>query len=386
MDKRTASYVQTRFGDYYRRADVPEPPAVKNREFAVIPWTIEDDAPMYRHKSILDYDGVQGFLATEKPRHAYFSAALYTAPSEANMTEKNWLGADLVFDLDADHLPSVEGGDTYAERLEKCKEELYDLLSILDSDFTFEDLSVVFSGGRGYHVHVRDEGMKQLDATARREIVDHVRGEGIDFRDVVMENPIGDHGHGTTPLVLKHEGGWGSRVHHRLLELHEQLQTDEDEAIAHLQEFENIGEQKARKIISVLDEDSELVERGTVEISHDLKELTRQLTEETLERWSAEIDEPVTTDTHRLIRIPGSLHGSTSLQVTPLTREELETFNPLLDAVPDFFRGSEIDIEPTESIDIRFDGKHFEFEAGTVQRVPEHVGIFLMSRGSARKP
>jgi len=57
------------------------------------------------------------------------------------MSEKDWQSADLVFDLDADHLPSVTlGEDTYAEMLAKCKDALFRLLEFLEDDFASEDL------------------------------------------------------------------------------------------------------------------------------------------------------------------------------------------------------------------------------------------------------
>ncbi|SVD73115.1 uncharacterized protein METZ01_LOCUS425969, partial [marine metagenome] len=39
-------------------------------------------------------------------------------------------------------------------------------------------------------------------------------------------------------------------------------------------------------------------------------------------------DEPVTGDIHRLIRLPGSLHGGTGLVVKILNVDELEKFDP----------------------------------------------------------
>ena len=44
-------------------------------------------------------------------------------------------------------------------------------------------------------------------------------------------------------------------------------------------------------------------------------------------------DEPVTGDVHRLIRLPGSLHGGSGLRVTTIKSKELEHFNPMVSAV-----------------------------------------------------
>ena len=44
-------------------------------------------------------------------------------------------------------------------------------------------------------------------------------------------------------------------------------------------------------------------------------------------------DEPVTGDVHRLIRLPGSLHGGSGLRVMVLDSKKLETFNPMKDPI-----------------------------------------------------
>jgi len=157
MEERTRLYLRGRFSDHYRRADITLPPDADAREWGFIPWTEGPGETMVRHRSLLDLGEISDFLERKRPRHVYFSAGRYEDPSAPSMDEKTWLSSDLVFDLDADHLPAVElGEDSYAEMLAKCKDALLCLLDFLENDFGFDDLTVVFSGGRGYHVHVRD--------------------------------------------------------------------------------------------------------------------------------------------------------------------------------------------------------------------------------------
>jgi DNA primase small subunit len=59
----------------------------------------------------------------------------------------------------------------------------------------------------------------------------------------------------------------------------------------------------------------EAVQRGIVELAE------------------GETDEPVTADTKRLIRLPGSLHGKTGLLVRPIPLDGLKAFDPLVDTV-----------------------------------------------------
>ena len=383
MDDRTREYLQERFGDYYRQSSVALPPAANEREWGHIPWTPGTGTTMVRHQSQLDLGDVDDFLAREAPRHVYFSAARYTDPSASTMSQKGWRGADLVFDLDADHLPSVDPSEaTYAEMLAACKDALYRLLAFVEDDFGFDDVSVVFSGGRGYHVHVRDPEIQDLDSDARREIVDYVLAEGLDTDGLIRTVSAG----GTTRRVLRTEGGWGRRVHEALVAFVDDLEgLDEAAALDRLTEIDGIGDGRAETILGAVSANREAIEAGNMEAGGPgIRLLANSLAERVADAEAAPIDEPVTTDTHRLIRLPKSLHGGSGLVVTPIDREALADFDPLVDAIPEPFRGGSVEIEVDEPRRVELDGDITKLEPG-VHSVAAHVGVFLMARGEAEK-
>jgi len=382
MDGRTREYLRGRFSDYYRRADLTLPPAADDREWGHIPWTA-GGTTMVRHQSLLSMGDLGGFLVDEAPQHVYFSTAYWDDPGAPTMEEKGWRGADLVFDLDADHLPGIDPEATaYADMLAACKEALLDLLDLLEDDFDFRDPEVVFSGGRGYHVHVRDPAVRDLDGEARREIVDYLRAADLDPDDLIETRATGP----TTRRVLRTEGGWGRRVHRRLVAFVEEIRDlDEDEALERLQELEGIGEGRATTLLGAFERTPGAIREGNVEAGGPgVRLLVRALGEETFAAESAPIDEPVTTDTRRLIRFPGSLHGGTGLVVRRLDRDAVADFDPLDDAVPERFRGRDIRIEVTDPGEVSVDGDTFTLRAGE-QTVRESVGVFLMARGRAEK-
>jgi DNA primase small subunit len=211
VQEQTRAYLRGRFGDHYRRVEFTPPPEANEREWGYVPWTDGPGETMVRHRSLLDLGELGDFLARERPKHVYFSAGRYDDPGASTMSDKSWRSSDLIFDLDADHLPSVVlGEDSYAEMLAKCKDALLRLLDLLETDFGFEDLTVVFSGGRGYHVHVRDEAVQTLDSDARREVVDYVRGIGLEFDHVVTEETVGGEAGRVSPATRRYlsiEGG-----------------------------------------------------------------------------------------------------------------------------------------------------------------------------------
>lgn len=389
MEERTRAYLRGRFGDHYRQASVTPPPAANEREWGFIPWTEGPGETMVRHRSLLDLGEIEDFLGRRKPRHVYFSAGRYDEPSASTMSDKGWRSSDLVFDLDADHLPSVVlGEDSYAEMLAKCKDALRRLLDFLEDDFGFDDLTIVFSGGRGYHVHVRDERIRHLERDARREVVDYVRGIGLEFDELVDEESVAGTAGRSSPAqkrTLSTEGGWSARAHrHMLAVVDDLLEMDEADALDRLQEYDGIGEGKATAALNAAQSNYEQLEAGNIDVHPAFYQLAKILLHEVVAADNAPIDEPVTTDTNRLIRLPGSLHGGSGLEVQRIDRDDLDAFDPLVDPVPETFRGHDITVEVTDGGLVELDGDSFTLEAGN-QTVPEHVGVFLMARGRAEK-
>jgi DNA primase small subunit len=390
MDERTREYLRGRFGDYYRRVSIELPPAADEREWGYIPFTSSAGTTMVRHQSRLDLGALDAFLASERPRHVYFSAGRYADPSTRSMEGKGWTGSDLVFDLDADHLPGVDPAeDSYASMLATCKEALRALLSFLESDFGFEDLTVVFSGGRGYHVHVRDEGVRELDREGRREVVDYVRGNGLeDVTQLTRSETVSGLGvkNPVEKRTLHTDGGWGARVHRRLLGVADEVRAmNEKEGVARLREYDGIGEKGASTLYTAMTENYDAIAAGNLEAAGQYtRTLASLLFEDALEAESAPIDEPVTTDLNRLIRLPGSLHGGSGLAVRRIERDALDGFDPLVDAVPDLFRGHDIAVETDEERTVDLDGETYKLSEG-INSVKECVGVFLMARGHASK-
>jgi DNA primase small subunit len=382
MEERTRAYLRGRFRDHYRRSELTPPPYPQSREWGYIPWSA-GPTRMVRHQSLLELGEVADFLRRERPRHVYFSAGRYDDPGADDMDEKGWRDSDLVFDIDADHLTGVDPQrDSYGEMLAAGKDEVLNLIDLLEDDFGFSDLTVVFSGGRGYHVHVRDEGVRDLNRDERREIVDYLRGDDIEL-DAIQRTEMG----GTaTRRVLKKDGGWGRRVHRELLALADELlELDEGDALDRLKEFDRIGDGRAQTILGAVSEGYEKLESGNVERGGPgIRQLAKVITRTVVAEQSAAIDEPVTTDLRRLIRLPGSLHGGTGLSVTRIPRDEIEAFDPLVDPVPETFEGNEVSIEVTEPGPVELNDESFTLSEGDVS-VPEYVAVFLMARGRAKK-
>ena len=175
------------FSDYYMRAAIYEPSFFENREFAVI----RKGAMMWRHLSFKNIEKLRAFLIEYAPEHVYFSSAKYTYPELDMQTKrKYWMGSDLIFDIDYDKLK--------IQTLEEAKTQSLKLIKILQKDFGFEKLLYVFSGNRGYHVHVQDACIQKCGNAERREIADYFcetlpwkdKGEEMNDKYVGIDAPV----------------------------------------------------------------------------------------------------------------------------------------------------------------------------------------------------
>ncbi len=390
----TVDYLMDRFRAYYKAEGVVLPERFGRREFGFMFFR---PGGVQRHLAFGSAVHLQKFLVEKAPRHVYHSAAYYETPGAPTMDEKGWLGADLIFDLDADHVPAAEGLP-YEKMLEVVKGELVYLLDefiLGDFGFAEEDLVITFSGGRGYHVHVRHPSVFELGPHERREIVDYIRGVGVNEAWLFPRVPYAASKWEAKYRVLApstEDPGWKGRTARNLLEAVEALEAlGTEEAVKRLSAHKGIGPASARRILDALfagpagARGVDKLRAGSVDFFADDRHLNLflgALAEEALDRGRGETDEPVTSDVKRLIRLQGSLHGKTGLRVVQVARDDLAAFDPLRDAVADTFREEEVDIRLAEPVRHSLDGETLKLGRGDT-RVPEYAAVFLMCRGAA---
>ncbi len=339
-------FAARQFASYYGSHPVAEVPGFSSREFG---FMFFDRGYVHRHVGFNDRADLQKYLAGKAPSHAYYSTAYYEMPAAHTMAEKGWLGADLIFDLDADHVKGSEGLP-YEKMLARVKEEmirLYDDFVCSDLGFSEKETEIVFSGGRGYHIHVYADSVRKLGSHERREIVDYITATELDL-GILFSSTVVDEARSGRPLKMTKlpeisEGGWYGRARRAMDSLLLELQSvPKEEALAMLVSS-GVKKQQAARLYSALFEEgrkdriqTESVLEVLTDREEDIRAFTALVQKRTVLTMAGQTDEPVTSDTHRLIRLPGSLHGKSSLKVVTLKRDELTDFEPLRDAVADF--------------------------------------------------
>jgi DNA primase small subunit len=104
----------------------------------------------------------------------------------------------------------------------------------------------------------------------------------------------------------------------------------------------------------------------------------KALAQHTMPLAKGETDEPVTADTKRLIRLPGSLHGKSGLKVVTLRRDDLDAFDPLRDAVA--FPMEPTRIMPRNDATMTLGGERVSVKKGEQQDVPLPHAVFWLAR------
>ena len=389
-----------KFGDYYRNAELWTPPRLRMREWMLSPFGT--NKPL-RHKSFSTVNNLREFLINRTPASVFYSTAYWNDPNQLKMVEKGWKGADLIFDLDGDHLPNINPYN-FPEMLDIIGGHAWNLWNdFLEPDFGFDEkyLQVTFSGHRGFHLHYRDPSIFHLDSSARREIVNHIRGNTVDTDKFVDGGGKG---------WIK-TGGWGKRVEKGCKNLINKI------------DFINnhVGSVEAKKLSNELLESmgkkytlkNNKPNKSFIDLIHRFKaegmkeqvmkgKLTRlgkkgkvvfedmiKADQNIILSGSGETDEPVTVDVRRVIRYPTSLHGKSGLRVTefPLSRldpDNKNKFDPLTEAVV-LGKGKSVELEITiEEGHMRIKDKEYDISRGQVIEVDEDLASFLILKNWAR--
>jgi DNA primase small subunit len=334
------------FHFYYSNIKDPEIFGIRKLENRELAFSFFDKLGMTRHTSFNNIEKMITFIKENIPQHFYYSSAYYENPSE-DMDAKRWKGADLIFDIDGDH---IEGAELmkYSEMLLEVKKELNKLLLLLRDDFDvkWNDMEVVFSGSRGYHVHVYDI-FNDIESQERREIVDYITGRCTS---------------GEFPLNPKNK--WSIRIEGKMNQFKEMIDSDkkwkdklEKEIGVDLRGIRSKKDPKLKEILY-----------------HEAGKITKK-------EYASMIDEPVTIDIHRLIRTPNSLHGKSGLKVVNINPEKIDSFDPLLDAVPHEFKDAMVEVRVTKNTKLELMGNFVEFKEGNYS-MPIYNALFTVLKGN----
>ncbi len=367
--RRVIVFMERLFREYYSSAEIYVPSDYRLREYAANLW---GQKTYIRHMSFDNPSRIKKFLAEKGPRHFYYSSARYMYPEEKSMDNKGWLSADLVFDIDADHLPgcgekvvkveSVFGEESFLPEtcIRRAGFEAIKLVDVLVAELGFDKrgIRLEFSGHRGFHVVVEDKDeWGQSGSEVRRELVNYLKA--VDLLDETLYPPLPlrrGRGSGATPLppLLSSPGLRG-----RLARL----------AVA-------LARREGIDLVRVA-----RAPEAYLAASREERAKYHKYLEKAREELGVEVDEQVTVDTKRLIRPAGSLHGKTGLRVEILDFRRVEDYT-LTEETSPFHRLGGLRVRAyTDTPVIEVLGNRLRLRKGTVYRLPGGVAVYLLAKG-----
>ncbi|MEM3781837.1 MAG: DNA primase catalytic subunit PriS [Candidatus Micrarchaeaceae archaeon] len=365
---------------YYSKADIASiaPDRIEQREFG---FGVIGNKVAGRHYSFKSASQLKEFLISNAPAFVDYSAAYYKEPSARPMERKGWLGSELRFDLDASD-PKYDCGvhskDWLCdERLDAVKRDTLLLIEdflLSDLGFSEKEISINFSGNRGYHVHIASDSVLQLDAHAREELCSYIKPTKLSplllFPDLSSKKK-GSQFSGPKPS----DGGWRGKIAKAFIE-----RLGNPERLAEL----GIDMRMAKR----LSKEKELVELGVRNGSWGMTRIPMKsiywnnVISKIVWEKSAYIDANVTKDPSHLMRLAGTIHGGTGFVAKKLGGiAALERFDPMKGAI--VFEEGVLSISAKTPYALRIGDSTLGPYNGERAEVPMYAGVYLYLKGFA---
>ena len=362
-------FIKKKFSEFYERHKVSAPLNVASKEFGFGSWAKKIAV---RHFSFSNERELQGYLARNAPLYISYSIGNYKYPTARPIEKKIMQTAELVFDIDSNEL-DVQCIKRHGKEFicDECMEAAKDAAAKLIEEFLIRDfsvspskISVNWSGNRGYHIHIEDE-FDELGGYARREIADYVNGKGVGYDNVFRE--MGAKIIGPKPS----EGSWRGRIARTVL------------GYIRDANFEELGvsPKTAKKFYD--QNASKGIEEGNWERVYisNRKKFYSELIDRIVKIHSCNVDEQVTMDMSRLIRLPDSLHGETGMIAKRIAANELKKFNPFKD--PLAFGKGQVTVHVNKCPSFILGDQTFGPFDNEKKELPEFAAIYLICKKAA---
>ncbi len=415
MDIESQKFLEEKFHSYYDSRRIPAVPSIEAREFGIGSF---GKKIVKRHLSFAGEKEFNAFLRSDAPPYISYSSAYYSKPSARPMEAKGFSGADLVYEFDADDIPTdckkkhdswkcgecgAEGRGAQShctecgspvsvqqwfcpECLEAAKRETLKLLEILEKEFDFSSISVNFSGNAGYHVHIRSNEVRALSQRARIELLDYLtlnefdsgaHGFGVplfsgESRDsATLTCPIPSKSKGLTKRFMKRLVSFIKEWDAEKLAVYGMIKRKESAFL--LKNKENILKKIGQGILLPIDASR----------SSTSQKFWRSLIEKALieESIKLNVDRQVSTDLHRILRMPGTLHGGTGLVASAVSAGQLKKFNPFRDSVAFSAEPEKVFINNSPEFELK--GEKFPAYREQEAELPCFAAVYLIAKGRA---
>jgi DNA primase small subunit len=370
--------VKDAFREYYfNHINLLETPDhLEQHEFGYVPF----GSGMIRHLSFRNKGDLIATLVRDVPKDFYCSNAYYRFPTYS-MKEKHWLGADLIFDIDAGDLQlpcelshsyfictrckAVSARSDVCEcckntalnktsiPCDKCiialKREVRRLTTVLTNDLGIEEkfITVHFSGNNGFHIVASDKSFHVLGPEARSDIVSYLIGTNMMTESIGVRK--GRDRSGSDFLIKFPKSGlsygWRKRIADRL----------------------GIEQASVLKLNNIVQRNG-----GYEGFKAELARMTKSL--------GVKIDPQVTMDVHRIFRMPGTINSKSGL--IKMRCNDLESFDPMTHSCLLGDKNVKVKTNLSSQICFKLKGKSFRLKDKIIE-LPLFAAVYLVCKGLA---
>ncbi|MFA4855240.1 MAG: DNA primase small subunit domain-containing protein [archaeon] len=405
------AFLRKHFQGFYSGHEIAGPPELESREFG---YGVFGRKIANRNIAFSSRKEFNNFLRNQVPFFVSYSSALYKFPSGRPMDAKGLFAADLVYEFDADDLPTEckqrhdswqcpkcgRKGNGRQLQCDECgtptrleewfcpeclgvaRDKVFSLLEFLENDFGFSDgIAINFSGRAGYHVHVRSDSVRQLPNTARVELIDYLTATGLNIFSHFEKKET----FFTFKGNLNEKISWPSRIVLELIDLLEEGNAEKLALMANISlPMAKVVLKKSPIILKAVRERNAIPSIfGKVSSTKQTKgdEIWQNLLNKIVARI-APIDRQTSVDLNKIVRVPETLHGETGLVSRELSKEALRSFNPFDDAIA--FSGDEtVRVFISKAPSFYLSGQRFGPFEGQEAELPLFAAVFLLARGAA---
>jgi DNA primase small subunit len=369
MNEKNTLFLESIFKEYYfNRSDLIHVlQRSSEREFGYQKF----NSKMIRHLVVKNDKELHLLLMKEIPSDVYCSNGYYTFPN-LPMSEKDWKGADLIFDIDAkdlglpcrkDHTifkcsscnyfitefqsPCARCGsakfETVSTSCKNCisesKKEVTKLVDIFKDDLGIkkEEIEVYFSGNEGFHIKLTNRDYEPLGSQERADLVDYIMFNGAIPESFGMKRQ----NNSKTTLPTIEERGWRGRVALKLFS----------------------SRSKTPKITK------EIIANGYSAFQVQLEELKKNI--------GVRIDPKVTMDIHRIFRLEGSINSKSGL--SKIQCNDLNSFDPLSEAC--LLGDDKVEIMADCPLQFSLKNKKFGPYKNELVSLPKYAAVYILCKG-----
>ena len=377
-ENESIAVVKDAFKEYYfNHINLLETPEhLEQHEFGYVTF----GSGMTRHLSFRNKGDLIATLVRDVPTDFYCSNAYYRFPTYP-MKEKQWLGADLIFDIDAEDLQlPCELSHSYfictrcnevsvkSEVCEFCKNTVFNktsipcdkciialkkevrrLATVLTNDLGIDEkfITVHFSGNNGFHIVASDKSFHLLGPEARSDIVSYLIGTNM-MTESIGVRKARDRSGSDFLIKFPKSGlsyGWRKRIADRF----------------------GIDQASVLKLNNIVQRNG-----GYEGFKAELGKMTKSL--------GVKVDPQVTMDVHRIFRMPGTINSKSGL--VKMRCIDLDSFDPMTHSCLLGDKDVKVKTNISSQIYFKLKGKSFKLKEKIIE-LPLFAAVYLVCKGLA---